>query len=73
MQRYFESNVEDAVRIAVVEADTEDAIRETIEARYSREIAERNLPDDFGDWTRYTAHAYIDTDAIVEVMSRDGK
>lgn len=73
MQRYFAANVDDAVRIAVVEADTEDAIRETPEARDSREIAERNLPDDFADWKRYTAHAYIDTDAIVEVMSRDGE
>ncbi len=71
MIRYFSANVEDAVRIAVVEAETEDDIYEANEATRSEEIAERDLPADFADWKRYTAHAYAPSTSVL-IMSRDG-
>ena len=68
--RYFNANVEDAVRIAAVTAATDERILEAPEAS-NREIATSDLPDDFSQWKRYTAHAY--TESSVEVMSRDGE
>jgi hypothetical protein len=70
MIRYFNANIEDAVRIAVVEANTDDEIYEANEADRDLEIAEADLPPDFAKWKRYTAHAY--RNSTVEVMSRNG-
>ncbi len=72
MIRYFKANVEDAVRIAVIEAETEDRIYEANEADRDREIAESDLPDDFANWQRYTAHGYAPFGPSVLIMSRDG-
>ena len=36
----------------------------------NREIEESELPADFANWQRYTAHAY--QDAAVDIMSRNG-
>lgn len=71
IKKYFEANVEDAVRIAVIEAETDDAIYTCPEASEpNREIEESELPADFANWQRYTAHAYHD--AAVDIMSRNG-
>lgn len=71
MIRYFNANVEDAIRIAVIEAATEDDIYSAPEASGDREIPASDLPADFQSWQRYTAHAY-DDGVVVEVLSRDG-
>lgn len=72
---YFAANVEGAERIAVVQGENLEAIKETPEAS-NREIAKSDLPEDFADWKRYTAHAYLDGGAedgvTVSVMSREG-
>ena len=68
--KYFKANVEDAVRIAVVEAEDADAMSDVPEAQNDREIKQSDLPEGFADWKRYTAHAY--RGASVHVMSRDG-
>ena len=70
MIRYFKANVENARRIAVVEAETDDDIFDANEARRDREIAHANLPEDFASWKRYTAHGY--DNSSVEVLSRHG-
>lgn len=67
--RYFDATVDGHRRIAVVEADTDDAIGATPEHN-NAEIARQDLPDDFASWKRYTAHAYHDS--FVEVLSPDG-
>lgn len=69
MIKFFNANVLDATRIALIEGDSEDAIYEAPEA--SNEIAQADLPADFADWHRYTVHAY--RDCTVTVMSRDGE
>lgn len=64
--KYFDATVEGHRRIAVVSAETDDIIAETPEAGNP----EVDLPADFSDWKRYTAHTY--GRESVEVMSRDG-
>lgn len=63
MKKYFEHNVDDATRIAVVDGD--DCFDD-----FDDEIAEGELPADFSEWKKYTAYA-IDGGTVV-VMSRDG-
>lgn len=71
MIKYFSANVEDAVRIAVYEADDEDDIYSAVGlGAAEKEIEEADLPDDFTSWKRYTAYAV--GDCIVKVMSADG-
>jgi hypothetical protein len=69
MIKYFSANIEDAARIARVEAENEDDIRaagfESVD-----ELTAGELPDDFAIWKRYTAYAKGST--VVEVMSQDG-
>lgn len=69
MIRYFTANVDHAVRIAVVDGATDEDIYEANEAVREREIARADLPADFHQWRRYTAHAYP-SGVTVYVMSR---
>lgn len=71
MIKYFKCNVEDAVRIAVVEATDEDDVFSAPEAKRGDEISASDLPADFNKWQRYTAHS-DGHGCTVNVMSRDG-
>jgi len=64
MKKYFEHNVDDAERIAVVDGDVN-------ESDFGDEIDSSELPNDFGNWKKYTAYAAADG-CTVNVMSRDG-
>jgi hypothetical protein len=70
MIRYFDASCEDAYRIAVIEADEDDQVWETNEAKADKEINLHDLPDGFTAWKRYTAHGV--GNASVEIMSEDG-
>lgn len=67
--RYFDATVDGHLRIAVVEAETNDAIDAAPEHN-GAEISKSDLPDGFASWKRYTAHAY--EDSFVEVLSPGG-
>jgi hypothetical protein len=67
MKRYFQADVEDATRIAVVEADDDN---ETAGYVWDDEIEESELPDEFATWKCY--ERYSTSDATVHVMSQDG-
>ena len=69
MIKYFRANVEDARRIAIVEADDADDIYSAM-VSINEELTTDQLPADFADWKKYTAFAI--THATVTVMSRDG-
>ena len=69
MIKYFRANVEDARRIAIVEADDADDIYSANVSR-TDELTIDQLPAGFATWKQYTAHAI--THATVTVMSRDG-
>lgn len=74
MKRYFQWNVEDAVRIAVIESDNDELIYEV--SNGNKEIDTEDLPADFSDWQRYSAFAHLDgpsNAATVDVMSREGE
>ena len=68
--KYFKAHVDDAVRIAVVTAKTEDDIYGHVYLR-SDEISK--LPEDFASWKRYTTTTTRDGDCAAEIMSRDGE
>lgn len=70
MKRYFHADCDGATRIAIVEATNSDDISDAPESR-GAEIDESDLPNDFADWKRYTAHAYAGGSSV-EIMSRDG-
>ena len=69
MIKYFRANVEDARRIAIVEADDAEDIY-SANVNRTDELTIDQLPADFADWKKYTAFAI--THATVIVMSRDG-
>ena len=67
--KYFQYNCEDAERIAMVEADNEDAIY-SAGFSASDELDETELPEDFPSWRRYESFAKGEASAIV--MSKEG-
>ena len=71
--RYFNADIEDANRIAVVTVEHEEDFAEVPETEQD-EIKLDELPADFANWNRYTAsaHALGSRTAIVDVRSRDG-
>lgn len=74
MKRYFQWNVEDAVRIAIIESENDELIHEV--ANGNTEIDKEDLPADFDKWQEYTVFAhqygpfYV---AFVRVMSAEGE
>lgn len=64
MKKYFEANVEDAVRITVVEDDDDDDDDFQTEGE---EIRVEDLPADFADWQIYE-HINVG----IATYSRDG-
>lgn len=74
MKRYFQWNVEDAVRIAIIESENDELIHEV--ANGNTEIDKEDLPADFDKWQEYTGFAHQDGPfdaAFVRVMSAEGE
>lgn len=65
MTRYFDSTTDGQQRIAVVITEDDSPLD-----RFGDEIAEADLPGDFGEWRQYTAFAH--DDCAVRVMSPRG-
>ena len=68
--RYFDATIDGHRRIQVVTAEDENGFDGLHGLEKPREFRPDELPTDFASWKCYEAFAV--TDAVVEVMSRDG-